>query len=71
MFCKKGVLRNLVIKHLCQSLFYNIVASCGRNRQVFSFEFFEISDNFFTEHLEATSFIYISLNSGIAASFLR
>ena len=63
MFCKKGVLRNFAKftgKHLCQSLFLNIVAGLRPATllkketlaQVFSCEFCEFSKNtFFTKHL--------------------
>ena len=57
MFCKKGVLRNFVKftgKHLRQSLFFNKVAGLKSKAlaQVFSCEFYEISQNtFLTEHL--------------------
>ena len=67
---RKGVLRNFAKftgKHLCQSLFFNEVASAACNfikketlAQVFSCEFCEISkNNVFTEHL-CTTAVYIS-----------
>ena len=66
VFCKKGVLRNLVKftgKHLCQSLFQIKLQASGLQlikketlAQVFFCEFCEISKNtFFTEHLRATA----------------
>ena len=58
MFCKKGVLRNVIKftgKHLCQSLFFNKVAGLRPAAllkktlaQVFSCEFCEISQNTFS-----------------------
>ena len=55
VFCKKGVLRNFTKvtgKQLCQSLFFNKVASFSPERketlkQMFSCEFCEISKNTF------------------------
>ena len=56
VFCKKGVLRNLIGKHLRQSLFFNKAAGFRPEKealaQVFSCGFCKISKNtFFTEHL--------------------
>ena len=63
---KKGAPRNFAKftgKHLCQSLFFNMVAGLGLQliktetlAQVFPCEFCEISKNtFFTEHIWATA----------------
>ena len=68
---RRGVLRNFTNftgKHLCQSLFFNKVASSGLHAcnfvkketlaHLFSCEFCEISKNtFFTEHLWTTASI--------------
>ena len=56
VFFKKGVFRNFAKftgKHLCQSLFFNKLASLGpatllKKRQLFSCEFCEISKNTFS-----------------------
>ena len=56
VFCKKGVLRNfakITGKHLCKSLFFDKVtglrlATLLKKRQLFSYEFWEISKNTFS-----------------------
>ena len=60
VFCKKGVVKNfakLTGKHLCQSRFFNKVAGLNPAtllkretlEQVFSCEFYEISQNTFSD----------------------
>ena len=74
VFCKKGVLRNLIKftgKHLCQSLFFNKFAGLRPATllkkktlaQVFSCEFYQISKNtlFYRTTLVAASVAMISL----------
>ena len=56
---KKGVLKNFpkfIVKHLCQSLFFNKVVGLSRLARVFSYEFCGIfRSTFFIEHLWATA----------------